>query len=149
MRAKYSYGLYITLIIIFCMIVVGCGSTKAQKGATGGAAAGESNTKPTVKATTPETRDVTLAWDDVPNATSYNIYWSDKPGVTKKSGTKISNVKNPHKLTGLKRGGKILFYCSSRQCFRRKQRIRRILIHRRAMRFRLVGLIRSGFKTAF
>jgi predicted phage tail protein len=45
-----------------------------------------------------------LAWDDVSGATSYNIYWSDKPGVTKKTATKISNVKNPHKIAGLKKG---------------------------------------------
>jgi len=68
-----------------------------------------SDPKPDVKAAIPETRDVTLAWDDVPNATSYNIYWSDKPGVTKKNGTKISNVKNPHTITGLKKGEKYYF----------------------------------------
>ena len=53
--------------------------------------------------------DVTLAWDSVPNATSYNIYWSDKPGVTRQNGTKISNVKNPHKMKGLKKGKKYYF----------------------------------------
>ena len=41
---------------------------------------------------------VTLTWQDVPHATSYNIYYSDKPGVTKKNGIKIFNVKNPHKV---------------------------------------------------
>lgn len=71
--------------------------------------ASPSESKPTVKASTPETRNITLGWNDVPNATSYNIYWSDKPGVTKKNGTKISNVKNPHKITGLKKGGKYYF----------------------------------------
>jgi lysophospholipase L1-like esterase len=69
----------------------------------------EPNTTLTVKAPTPETRDVTLAWDDVPDATSYNIYWSEKAGVTRKNGTKISNVKNPHKIKGLKKGGKYYF----------------------------------------
>jgi fibronectin type 3 domain-containing protein len=68
-----------------------------------------SDPKPTNKVSTPETQDVTLGWEDVPNATSYNIYWSDKPGVTKKNGTKISNVKNPHKIKGLKKGGKYYF----------------------------------------
>jgi len=72
-------------------------------------ASSEPKTTLTVKAPTPETRDVTLAWDDVPNATSYNIYWSDKTGVTRKNGTKISNVKNPHKIKGLKKGGKYYF----------------------------------------
>ena len=56
-----------------------------------------------------ETSDVTLGWDDVPNVTSYNIYYSDKPGVTKNNGIKISNVKNPHKITGLKKGKKYYF----------------------------------------
>jgi hypothetical protein len=65
--------------------------------------------EPTNKDFTPETQDVTLAWDDVANATSYNIYWSDRPGVTKKNGTKISNVKNPHKIEGLKKGKKYYF----------------------------------------
>ena len=62
--------------------------------------------KPTIKNSTPKTHDVTLTWDNVPNATSYNIYWSDRPGVTKKNGTKISNVKNPHKIERLKKGKK-------------------------------------------
>ncbi|MGA8180497.1 MAG: fibronectin type III domain-containing protein [Desulfobacterales bacterium] len=68
-----------------------------------------SNSEQKDKATGADTRDVTLSWKDVPNATSYNIYWSDRPGVTKKNGTKISNVKSPHKITGLKRGGKYYF----------------------------------------
>jgi lysophospholipase L1-like esterase len=72
-------------------------------------ASSEPKTKPAVKAAGPETRDITLAWDDVPNATSYNIYWSENPGVTRKNGTKISNVKNPYKIKGLKRGGKYYF----------------------------------------
>ncbi|MBU0768661.1 MAG: fibronectin type III domain-containing protein [Proteobacteria bacterium] len=68
-----------------------------------------SDSKPTAKASTSKTHDVTLGWKDVPNATSYNIYWSDKPGVTKKNGIKISNVKNPHKITGLIKGEKYYF----------------------------------------
>ena len=63
----------------------------------------------TVSGSAAPTRDVTLAWDNVPNATSYNIYWSDKKGVTKQNGTQIANVKNPHKLTGLKKGAKYYF----------------------------------------
>ena len=59
-----------------------------------------------VQGSIPQTHDVTLAWGDVTNATSYNIYWSDKPGVTRKNGTKVANVKNPHKLKGLKKGKK-------------------------------------------
>ncbi len=72
-------------------------------------ASSELKAKPSAKAPIPETHDVTLSWDDVSNATSYNIYWSDKPGVTKKNGTKISNVNNPHKITGLNKGKKYYF----------------------------------------
>ncbi len=68
-----------------------------------------SNSKQKVKAAAAETRDVALAWKNVPNATSYNIYWSDKPGVTKKNGIKISRVKSPYKITGLKKGKKYYF----------------------------------------
>jgi len=65
--------------------------------------------KPSFEDTEPKTSDVTLDWNNVPYATSYNIYWSDKPGVTKKNGTKISNVKNPHKIWGLEKGKKYYF----------------------------------------
>jgi acyl-CoA thioesterase-1 len=56
-----------------------------------------------------QTRDVTLAWDNVPNATSYNIYWGDKPGVNRQNSAKISNVKNPYKMKGLIKGKKYYF----------------------------------------
>jgi predicted phage tail protein len=52
---------------------------------------------------------VTLTWDNVSNATSYNIYWSNKKGVTKRNATKISNVKNPHTVTGLEKGSTYYF----------------------------------------
>ena len=47
---------------------------------------------------------VTITWDKVLYATSYNIYWKDSPGVTKHNGQKISNVNSPHTIEGLKRG---------------------------------------------
>lgn len=72
-------------------------------------ASSELEAQPAVKNSTPKTHDVTLAWDDIPNATSYNIYWSDKPQVTKKNGTKIFNVKNPHTIFGLIKGKKYYF----------------------------------------
>ena len=43
----------------------------------------------------------TLAWDSVPGAISYNIYWREQPGVTRENGKKIANVKNPHTLKDL------------------------------------------------
>ena len=64
---------------------------------------------PEQPASTVDHGKVTLTWDNVANATSYNIYWSNKKGVTKSSGTKISNVKNPHTITGLKKGSTYYF----------------------------------------
>ncbi len=49
---------------------------------------------------------MTLSWNDVPNAGSYNIYWRTSPGVTKLNGKKIENVTNPYTLQGLARGKK-------------------------------------------
>jgi fibronectin type 3 domain-containing protein len=43
----------------------------------------------------------TLAWDSVPDAISYNIYWRNRRGVTKQNGKKIENVSNPHTMKNL------------------------------------------------
>ena len=47
---------------------------------------------------------ITISWDDVLNATSYNIYWSTSSGVTIATGTKISNVTGPYTHTGRTNG---------------------------------------------
>mgnify|MGYP001824049966 CR=1 FL=1 len=49
-------------------------------------------------------KPVTLTWENVPGATSYNLYWRNQAGVTKQNGKKISNVKNPHRITDWKPG---------------------------------------------
>ena len=43
----------------------------------------------------------TLAWDNVPDAIYYNIYWRDRPGVTKQNGKKIEKVSNPYTMKDL------------------------------------------------
>jgi hypothetical protein len=51
------------------------------------------------------TKQVTLTWDNVPGATSYNVYWSASPGVNRHNGNKISNIKDPTAtIKGLKPG---------------------------------------------
>jgi len=52
---------------------------------------------------------VTLTWHNVSNANSYNMYWSNKKGVTKDNGIAISNVKNPHTIAGLEKGSTYYF----------------------------------------
>lgn len=44
---------------------------------------------------------VTVSWSSVPDATSYNIYWSTSQSITTESATKITGVTTPYTLTGL------------------------------------------------
>ena len=53
-------------------------------------------------AATVGTNQVSLGWNAITGATSYNIYWSNKAGVsTNDNSTKISNVTSPYTHTGL------------------------------------------------
>ena len=47
---------------------------------------------------------VTLSWSNVQGGTSYNIYVSTTPGVTKLNSNKIQNVANPISITELEIG---------------------------------------------
>ena len=49
-------------------------------------------------------RGITLIWDNMSNAKSYNLYWSHNPGVTKKNGNKIANVNPPFRFNHAKKG---------------------------------------------
>jgi fibronectin type 3 domain-containing protein/lysophospholipase L1-like esterase len=49
-------------------------------------------------------RQVTLSWNSVTGATSYNIYWSTSSGVSKSTGTKIANAISPFLHTGTTNG---------------------------------------------
>jgi lysophospholipase L1-like esterase len=51
-----------------------------------------------------ESGKVTLSWDEVPDANSYNIYGSTSPGVTTLRGKQFSNVPNPYTITRLQPG---------------------------------------------
>nr|BDD46990.1 hypothetical protein 8 [Desulfobacteraceae bacterium] len=46
---------------------------------------------------------IKLAWDSVPGAKSYNLYWSTSPKVTKDNGSKIPNVTNPYTFKGIRK----------------------------------------------
>jgi lysophospholipase L1-like esterase len=47
---------------------------------------------------------VTLSWDEVPGANSYNVYGSTSPNVTKLKGRIFRNVPNPYTFTKLQPG---------------------------------------------
>lgn len=59
---------------------------------------------PTNVAATAGNGYVTIKWDLVSGATSYNIYWATSAGVSKSTGTKISDVTSPYVHTGLSNG---------------------------------------------
>jgi YHS domain-containing protein len=73
------------------------------------------------KSSTAEKGTVTIAWPKVPNAISYNIYWNDSSGVTIRNGKKISNVKSPHTIKGLKRGTTYYFVVTAVNAFRESE----------------------------
>lgn len=52
---------------------------------------------------------VTVSWNAVAGATSYNIYYATTAGVTKSNGTKIAGVTAPQEVTGLTNGQTYFF----------------------------------------
>jgi len=53
---------------------------------------------------TADAGQVTIRWNAVDGATSYNLYWSTAADVTKTSGTKITRAISPYSHTGLTNG---------------------------------------------
>jgi len=66
-------------------------------------------TPPKGASATPGNAQVTVSWTNSADATSYNIYYSTSPGVTKTTGTKITNCVTPQTVTGLNNGTKYYF----------------------------------------
>ncbi len=56
---------------------------------------------PTMITPTEGDKQTVITWAAISGATSYNLYWSTTPGVTKATGTKIANVTSPYTHTGL------------------------------------------------
>lgn len=51
-----------------------------------------------------QTAPVTLTWDAVPHARSYNLYWSHQPGVNRRNGNKIEGVRPPYRFVRVEKG---------------------------------------------
>ena len=60
-------------------------------------------------ATTNLSGKVTLSWNNVPGAKSYNVYLSRSPGVTKYNSHKISDATNPITISDLEPGNTYYF----------------------------------------
>lgn len=65
---------------------------------------GQPPSPPTGVSAAPGNKRVTISWASVSGATSYNLYWSTVPGVTKQTGTKIPGVISPYAHTGRTNG---------------------------------------------
>lgn len=56
---------------------------------------------------------VTISWNSVTGAASYNIYWSNSPGVSKTSGTRITGASSPYVHSGLTNGATYYYVVTS------------------------------------
>ena len=94
-------------LFAFVIMFMGCGKW-------GGDNDVQPNTLPTSLApigvtATPGNGAVTITWDALASATSYNIYYSELTGVTKATGTKIAGVTSPFVVTNLLNGTQYYF----------------------------------------
>ena len=80
------------------------------------------------KSSTDEKGWVKITWPKVPAAISYNIYWNDSPGITKHNGKKISNVKSPHTIEGLKRGTTYYFVITAVYEFEESEESEKLMV---------------------
>jgi hypothetical protein len=91
-----SWGRYFLLgFISISFILSGCG------GGGGGGSSPSPPVAPTGVTAVAGPGQARISWDNVSGATSYNLYYSATAGVTKATGTKISNVTSPNVVTPL------------------------------------------------
>jgi len=95
-RNRLSLGMLMLPLLIFT--VVSCG------GGGGGDSPAPVPTAPKGVKATAGHGEVTITWDNVTGATSYNLYYSTLEGVTKVTGDRLKGVGNPYRFTGLVNG---------------------------------------------
>ena len=89
--------------IVTAVNALGEGAASAQASASPAAPVAVPSA-PTGLATTPGDTQITISWNAVAGATSYNIYWATSPGVTTTNGSKIPGVTSPYVQTALVNG---------------------------------------------
>jgi len=93
-RAAYLWFYLSLLLLAGCGGGSGSGSSPQVNSAVPSVPAG-------VTAAGATTSQLTLSWQPVSGATSYNLYWSTTSGVTTTSGTKLAQVSSPYLHNGL------------------------------------------------
>lgn len=91
--------LFFTLILL---TLAGCSGSSSEPAAQGQAPVAPANLA--AQTTTGQDEAVTLTWDAVADAVSYNIYWASASGVNKASATAALAVTTPYIATGLPGG---------------------------------------------
>jgi hypothetical protein len=87
------------LILVGLIIMAGCGGGMGSSG--GGGATYNPLVAPKGVTASASKSEVTLRWNNVDKATSYNIYWSTKEILYTGTATKIKGVTSPYVHTGL------------------------------------------------
>jgi mono/diheme cytochrome c family protein len=99
MKSGFTKGSWSCLLLVLCMALAGCGGGGSDSA--GSAPSAKVPASPAGITAVGGINEVTLTWDAVSGADSYNIYWSDQPGVTPATGTKISAAVSPYTHKGL------------------------------------------------
>lgn len=90
--------------IVTAVNIAGESPASAQASATTAAPAPTIPAAPAGVTATGGTKQVSISWNGVGNATSYNLYWSITSGVTPANGTKVTGASSPYVQTGLADG---------------------------------------------
>lgn len=100
---KLNFILFIT--ILYCLS--GCSGESGEEASK--YAENQLCTPPTNIKAIPGNNMVTISWDDVIGASSYNLYYSNSAGVDKLSGEKIENIKSPYIFLPILNGVKFYY----------------------------------------
>ncbi len=107
MRISKSMFIFVLMCFVY-LLAIGCGSSSKKKddNINQGQNINTIPSAPTgVTVTTAQSgTDISIAWNNVQGATSYNIYWATSAGVNKNNGTKITSPISPYNHTGLTAG---------------------------------------------
>jgi fibronectin type 3 domain-containing protein len=102
MKMKWKSVFTAVAVMFIAFLMTGCGGG-------GGSSSPPRLSPPAVVSAAGGIGEVTVTWEAVAGATSYNIYHSTSPNVKKGTGTPVDNVTSGHSITGLAIGTKYYF----------------------------------------
>lgn len=95
---RFHKSIVVSMVVaVLALALTACGGGDGGRRSGPGAPIG-------VAATCRNSGEISVGWDPVAAATAYNIYWSTSAGVTKATGTVVTDVTAPYLHTGLVNG---------------------------------------------